>query len=121
MNRFIKSFQFAWKGIMTAFAEQRNFKFHISSALAVVAAGFIFDITDVEWLAIVLAIGFVLVTELINSSIEDIVNLLSPQQQPQAGKIKDIAAGSVLVAAIIAVFVGCIVFGKYLLNAIMNS
>ncbi len=114
MNRFFKFFYFAWRGLSTAFAEQRNFKFHISAAFAVVAAGFFFGISDGDWLAIVLAIGMVFTAELINSSIEGLVNLVSPQHQPLAGKIKDIAASAVLVVAIIAAVVGCIVFGKYI-------
>ena len=118
MNWFLKSFRFAWNGIRTAFAEQRNFKFHVSAALAVVAAGFIFGISEGEWIAIVLVIGFVITAELFNSSVEYIVNLISPQNQPLAGKIKDLAAGAVLVAAITAAVVGCIVFGKYLFIAL---
>lgn len=115
MNRFLKSFQYAFKGIWLAIAEQRNLKIHICVAIVVVSAGFYFGISKGEWLAIVLAIGLVMTTELINTSIEHIVNLVSPQHQPRAGKIKDIAAGAVLVAVITSVVIGLIIFGRHLL------
>ena len=118
MNRFIHSLGFAWKGLRKAFAEQRNLKFHFSAALAIIAAGFYFEISPEEWMVVVLTIGFVIGTELINSSIEDLVNLMSPQHQPLAGKIKDIAAAAVLIAAVTSVIIGFLVFHKYVFNYI---
>ena len=116
MNRFLKSFLYAFRGIWLAFSEQPNLKIHFGVALVVVAAGFYLGITEGEWLAIVLAIGLVMTTELVNTSIEHIVNLVSPQHLPLAGKIKDIAAGAVLVAAITSGVIGFIIFGRYLLT-----
>ncbi len=115
MSRFLKSFQYAFKGIRFAIAEQMNLKIQSCVAIVVVSAGFYVDVTDGEWLAIVLSIGLVITTELINTSLEHLVNLISPQHQPLAGKIKDIAAGAALVAAITSVVIGFIIFGKYLL------
>ncbi len=115
MNRFLKSFQYALRGTRFAIAEQMNLKIHSCVAIVVVTAGFYFDVTEGEWLAIVLAIGLVMTTELVNTSIEHIVNLVSPQRQPLAGKIKDISAGAVLVAAITSGVIGLIIFGRYVL------
>ena len=118
MNRLIKSVGFAWKGLKTAFAEQRNLRFHLSAALTVIAAGFYFDISLVEWMVVVLTAAFVIAMELINSSVESLVNLISPQHQPLAGKIKDIAAGAVLIAAIASVIIGFLIFHKYVITFI---
>jgi len=116
MNRFINSLGFAWQGIRKAFSEQRNLKFHFSAAFAVVAAGFYFEITAEEWMVLVLTIGFVVTLELMNTAMEELVNLLSPHHQPKAGKIKDIAAGAVLIAAITSVIIGFQIFHKYVFN-----
>lgn len=118
MNRFMHSLGFAWKGLRTAFSEQRNLKFHFSAAFAVVAAGFYFEISLEEWMVIVLTIGFVIGAELINSSIEGLVNLVSPQHQPLAGKIKDIAAAAVFIAAITSIIIGFLVFHRYMFSFI---
>src|SRR5258708_1386450 len=116
MNRFINSVGFAWRGIRKAFSEQRNLKFHFSAAFAVVAAGFYFEIAAEEWMVLVLIIGFVVALELLNTAMEELVNVVSPEHQSKAGKIKDIAAGAVLIAAITAVIIGFLIFHKYIFN-----
>ena len=116
MNQFINNIGFAWKGIKKAFSEQRNLRFHFSAALAVVAAGFYFEITAEEWMALVLTIGLVVTLELLNTAVEGLVDLVSPQHQPLAGKIKDIAAGAVLIAAITSIIIGFLIFHKYVFN-----
>lgn len=114
MNRFIRGFGYAGKGIVFAFSEQLNPKIHALVAIIVIAAGFYFHITSLEWLAIVIAIGLMMTSELINTALEYVVDLVSPEHKPLAGKIKDIAAAAVLMAAITAAVVGVVVFGKYL-------
>ncbi len=116
MNRLWNSFGYALKGIRIAFMEQLNLKIHALAAILVVAAGFYFNITHVEWLGVTLAIGIVVITELINTALEYVVDFVSPAYKPLAGKIKDIAAGAVLVAAIEACTVGVVVFSKYFYN-----
>ena len=69
-------------------------------------------------MVVVITMGFVIAMELINSSIEGLVNLVSPQHQPLAGKIKDIAAAAVLIAAITSVVIGFLVFHKYVISFI---
>ncbi|MBY0432598.1 MAG: diacylglycerol kinase family protein [Cyclobacteriaceae bacterium] len=114
MNRFFKSVGFAWRGVHVAWREQRHLKIHTACALAVMAAGFAVGLSRVEWIVVVIAIALVFVAELINSSIEELVNLVSPEHRPLAGKVKDIAAGAVLVAAIAAVVLGVLVFSNHL-------
>lgn len=116
MKRFTKSFRYAGKGVLIALSEQRNLKVHFILAFMVILAGLYFHISEGEWYALILAIGLVLTAELINTSIENIVNLISPQHQPLAGKIKDLAAGAVLISAIVSSTVGLIIFSKYILN-----
>jgi diacylglycerol kinase (ATP) len=116
MKKFFLSFAFAWNGIKTAFSEQQNVRFHFVATVVTVAAGIYFDITAGEWLALILIIALVIVTELINTAIEGLVDLVSPQRNPLAGKIKDIAAGAVLISALAAIVTGTIIFAKYIVN-----
>ncbi|NOT76811.1 MAG: diacylglycerol kinase family protein [Cyclobacteriaceae bacterium] len=116
MNAFLKSFRYAVKGIKVVVKEQRNFKILLFIAAIVIAFGFYFSITTAEWIAIILVIGMVLAMEMINTSIEYIINMISPEYSHVAGKIKDIAAGATMIAAIASVIIGFIIFKKYLLG-----
>ncbi len=116
MKKFVKSFVYAMRGIRFGIADQRNLKVQIMIALLVVAAGYYFSITPVEWCVILLCIGLVIGLEMINSAIEGLVDLVTMEQKKLAGKIKDMAAGAVLFASVIAVIIGLILFGKYLLT-----
>lgn len=105
---------FALKGVFVFFRDGRNAKIHLLAAAVVIAAGFFFRITLPEWLWISLAIAIVLITEMINTSIELLCDLVMPHQNEKAGKLKDIAAGAVLVAVVFALVVAGIIFWKYL-------
>lgn len=110
----LKSFSFAGQGIRSAITSEPNMRIHLAAAVIVVLAGFYLELSNTEWCLVILAIGLVLTAELFNSSLEELVDLLQPAQQPLAGKIKDMAAGAVLIAAISAACIGLLVFGKYL-------
>jgi len=110
MRRLIKSFGYALSGIAYTTKTQLNFKIHLLAVAVVILLGWFLKLTTSEWLWIVSAIGLVLVTELVNTAIELLVDLVSPDFNPQAGKVKDIAAGAVLIAAAIAVVTGAIIF-----------
>ncbi len=114
MKRLFESFRSALNGILLGVSGQQNMKIHVTIAIMVVVVGFYFHISGGEWLAIVLCIGLVLSTELLNTALEHLVNLVSPHHQALAGKIKDVAAGAVLVLAIASSIVGLIIFSKYL-------
>lgn len=116
MLDFLRSFGYAVKGIRVG-ARQRNFVIQLFCALLTIAAGLFFDITAVEWCILVLCIVFVLSLELINSAIEHIVNMISPAYNETAGKIKDLAAGAVLIASAGSAAVALLIFRKYLLAA----
>lgn len=112
------SFAYAFKGLKLVFTTQHNSWIHLFAAGAVVAAGFFFGITKTEWLFVVTAISLVLITEMLNTAIEFLVDLVSPGYNELAGKVKDLAAGAVLFAALMAAVIGVLVFGPYLLAAV---
>ncbi len=106
----IVSFKYAFRGIKIILASQHNFLIQLAMAVLVTAAGLIFRISVLEWCIIVLTIAMVLGAEALNTSIEKLTDMVSPEYDPQAGKIKDIAAGSVLITAIASVIIGLTVF-----------
>lgn len=115
MKSFLKSFGYAIQGIWSGVADQVNLKVQIGVALIVVGACFYFDIHPLEWCIILLCIGVVLGLEMMNSAIESLVDLVTLERKPLAGKIKDIAAGAVLIMSITSVVIGIIIFRKYVL------
>ena len=110
MRRLIKSFGYALSGIAYTAKTQMNFQIHMVAIVLVALAGWYFQLSSGDWLWIILAIGLVLVTELLNTAIEQLVNLVSPEFNILAGRVKDIAAGAVLIAAISSVAIAAIIF-----------
>jgi diacylglycerol kinase len=110
MKPLFKAFGFAFKGVIAGFASERNMKLHALAAVLVIAAGFYYHISLQEWVALMICIGGVVVTELINTAVEKLTDLISPEYNTEAGLVKDLAAGAVLMAAIISVVVGVIIF-----------
>jgi diacylglycerol kinase (ATP) len=114
MNRIFKSFGYAARGIRMAVSEQPNIRIHLMVSILVVIAGFYIGISRSEWLVILLCIGVVLAVELLNTAIEYLVDLVSPERHSLAGKVKDVAAGAVLIVAIMSVIIGILIFSKYI-------
>ena len=110
----LKSFTYAWKGIGSFICKEHNAWIHLVITIAVIICGFMFHITSIEWIAIILCIGLVLAAEAFNTAIERLVNLVSPGQNKTAGDVKDIAAGAVLITAITAAIVGLFIFTPYI-------
>lgn len=110
------SFIYASKGLKLFFTTQHNSWIHLFAAFGVIAAGIFFSITRTEWLFVITAIGLVLVTEVLNTAIEYLIDFISPEYNEIAGKVKDLAAGAVLLAALTAAGIGLLVFGPYLLE-----
>jgi undecaprenol kinase len=109
MSAFLKSFVFAIRGIGTGFGE-RNFRLHLLAFITVLAAGLYFKIEKYEWLIILGMSALVLSLELVNTAIERLCDLYSKEQDERIKKIKDLAAGAVLIAAILAAVIGLIIF-----------
>ncbi len=106
----IKSFGYAFEGIINTVKSERNMKIHWAFVLAVVICGFIFRITYTEWLICLTLFGLVTSLELVNTAVEAVVDLVTEEKKPLAKKAKDAAAGAVLIAAIFAALIGLIIF-----------
>lgn len=104
------SFVYAYNGISDLFRSQPNARIHAFATALVLAAGWYFRITATEWMVICLAITLVISFEAMNTALEHLTNLVSPDYHPLAGRAKDAAAGAVLLAAIGAIIVGSCVF-----------
>ncbi|WP_317335217.1 diacylglycerol kinase [Streptococcus orisratti] len=110
-RNLVASMEFAITGVITAFKEERNMRKHAISAILVTVAGAIFQITAIEWLFLLLAIFLVITFEIINSAIENVVDLASNYHFSMLAKnAKDMAAGAVLVISGYAVVTGLIIF-----------
>lgn len=109
-NRLLKSFCCAFSGTGILFARERNAQIHLAILCCVVAAGFFFSLTALEWMIIVIVSGLVFAAEAINTSIEILADVVSPERHPQIKLVKDIAAGAVLLTAIAATIAGLIIF-----------
>ncbi len=107
MRRFVHAF----RGIGMAVRSEVNLWFHIAAGGFVFAAAFFLQLPRVEWCLLALCVGFVIAAELLNTAIEKVVDLVSPDFHELARRAKDIAAGAVLVAAISSVVVGLLIFG----------
>ena len=110
LKRFVKSFSFALEGLKYAFKYEQNILAHTLATILVISLGFVFHISYTEWLIIFLIIGLVIATELINTSIEAVVDLITKEKNPLAKVAKDTAAAAVMVFALIAVVLGLMIF-----------
>lgn len=110
MKKLMKSMGHAVNGICFAAAHERNFRIHMMAFAVVVLFGFVFNISSLEWIAILICVGMVYTTEIINSAIEKSWDYLEPEHHAVAKIVKDLMAGAVLFSAAIALFVGAIIF-----------
>jgi diacylglycerol kinase (ATP) len=110
MKSEMKSFTYACNGILYAIRSEKHIRFHLLAAFLVTVAGWFFSINTTEWCLIITTIGAVIAAEIFNTAFEQLVNLVSPQQHVIAGRVKDLAAGAVLVVSIAALLIGLIIF-----------
>ena len=106
----IASFGYAFKGIWVMIKTQPHARFHLMATLGVTLAGFAFQLPPIEWGLVLLAMAVVWVAEGMNTAIEFIVDLVSPDYHELAGRAKDVAAGAVLIGAIFAALIAAIIF-----------
>ena len=107
----VSSLEFALTGILTAFKEERNMRKHAVTALVVILAGFVFQVSRIEWLFLLMSIFLVVAFEIMNSAIENVVDLASHYHFSMlAKKAKDMAAGAVLVVSLLAAVIGALIF-----------
>lgn len=106
----IKSTNHAWRGIMIFLKSTHNLWVHIFFGFLAIYLGFLLNISNIEWVLIILSIGLVLITEAINTAIEIDIDLTSPDFHPYAKDTKDVSAGAVLIAVVFAGIAGMLVF-----------
>jgi diacylglycerol kinase (ATP) len=109
-KRSIDSFHFALQGVLQGVRAQRHLRFHFVAALLALLAGALMGLSRAELLVLLFAITLVIVTELFNTAIEAVVDLVTTAYHPLAKHAKDVAAGAVLIAALNAVVVGLLLF-----------
>lgn len=113
---FRRSFLFAIQGFRTALQTERNIKVMLVGLVLAVAMGFILQIDLLSWAIILLCCGVVIAAELLNTAVETVVDLVSPEYHPLAGRAKDISAGAVWALCVIVALVGAIVFVRALIG-----
>ncbi len=114
----LRSFIVAFQGLKELFCSQRNFRFHIFASFIALVCCFFFEVKPHEWIAVLFLIAMILSVEALNTSIEYICDMISPEYHPLIKKIKDVAAAAVLLCAIISVVIGCIIFIPYIIRFI---
>ncbi len=105
----LQAFKCAFEGIF-ATAKERNFKIELCFMTLAIVLGLVFSISFLEWLCVIICFGLVLGGEVINSAIEAVVDLTSPEYHELAKKAKDCAAGGVLLFSIASFIIGCLIF-----------
>jgi diacylglycerol kinase len=106
----LKSFTHAFNGIKTFFQIEHNSWIHIVATLVVICLGKFFNLNKYEWCLLAIAIGIVFISEIFNTAIEVLTDIVSPEYSEKAKRVKDLAAGGVLIASITALIIGLIVF-----------
>jgi len=112
----LKSFGYAFEGLLYAIKHNRNLKIHLAVALVVILASIFFHVTIFEKEILGVMILLVILSEMINTSIEEMVNLITTEHRKEAKVAKDVAAGMILIAAAGSVIIGTFIFAPYILK-----
>ncbi|WP_428330646.1 diacylglycerol kinase family protein [Mucilaginibacter sp.] len=121
MKKLFRSFGYAFKGLAYATKSQLNFRIHLVATVLAVILGYVLHISITQWQWIALCITLVLVTEIFNTMVETLVDLVSPGYNEKAGHIKDMSAGAVVIAALFALITGIIIFLPKLLLLVNHA
>ena len=113
---FRKSFLFAMQGFRTAVTTERNIKVMLAAGALAVATGLVVGLDPLSWAVVLLCCAVVIMAELLNTAVETVVDLVSPEFHPLAGRAKDIAAAAVWFLSAVVAVVGLIVFANAILN-----
>ena len=111
LQQRIDSFGHAFRGVVSALRSEIHLRFHALATVITVGLGAYFGLSRTEWALVAVAVGTVWSAELVNTAVEAVVDLVSPDYHPLAGKAKDVAAAAVLLAALAALVVGLLIFG----------
>jgi diacylglycerol kinase len=116
-HSLLKSFKFALDGIRTSFIKERNFRIQVAVGILILPLGIALKISVFEWIELILTISLVIILELLNTALESIVDMVSPEIQESAKIAKDTSAAAVLVAAAASVAIGVLIFLPKLLSS----
>jgi diacylglycerol kinase len=110
----LRSIRIALDGIWQVITTQENARIHILATLVIWIVSFLLGLSRLEWVILLLVMGFVWAAEIFNTAIEELVDLVSLETTPEAKRIKDISAGAVLISAIVSILTGLFLFGPKL-------
>jgi diacylglycerol kinase (ATP) len=110
IRKRLTAFRYAFRGIGRLLCCEPNARIHTTAGVCVIIAGFVLKISGMEWIAVVIVTGAVFAAEAFNTAIEQLSDLVSPGYSEAVKRIKDLAAGAVLLTALSAALVGLIIF-----------
>ena len=113
-STLFRSFYYAWRGVVLVFKEEQNFRLQLAAGLVIIVLMYVLPVKNWEKVALLLVMAFVLVLELINSIMERIVDMLKPRLHIYVESIKDIMAAAVLLASLVALAIGLLIFIPYI-------
>jgi diacylglycerol kinase len=116
----LNSFRFAFKGLTSLFMNEHNARIHLAAAILAISSGIILKITALEWSVIIIVIGMVFIAELLNSSLETLSDIVSPEFDEGIRKAKDYAAAAVLISAVVSVIAGGLIFIPAILKLVFH-
>lgn len=114
------SFKYALEGLFVMFKEERNARIHLIMAIGSMVGGVYFNLSLSEWIFLVFAIGLVIALELINTALENLADFVSPERNEKIKKVKDLAAGAVLIGAISSLIIGILIFAPKIYGLLLN-
>lgn len=117
-GRFIKSFSYSIEGLKYAYKYEQSMMIHVIATICVIIANIFFQVTGIEWLITIIAIGMVLSAELINTAIEAIVDLVTLDIHPLAKIAKDCGSAATFVLAVMAAVIGFVIYIPYVLGVL---
>lgn len=109
-HSLLKSFNYAIEGVIHVLRRERNMRVHFALATVILVLAFAYDVTKVELMILLVAISFVLIAEMVNTAVEEMIDVATTGYDPRAKIAKDVAAGAVLVASVVAATIGYLVF-----------
>ena len=117
-GRFFRSFSYSIEGLKYAYKYEQSMMIHVIATILVIGANIFFQVSGMEWLITILAIGMVLSAELFNTAIEAVVDLVTLEIHPLAKIAKDCGSAATFVLAIMAAIIGCVIYIPYIIGVL---
>ena len=118
IRRLLKSFKYAAKGLLKVFHEEQNLKLQVTIGLLVIILAWALNVNRFEWCLLILVMALVILTEVINSAIERVTDVLKPRINGYVKEIKDIMATAVMLASLAAVIIGLVILGPHIIKLV---